>query len=369
MVKTNLSQIKSHLKNLKDAKDLEDIKKSSNSVKKHKKIRIAINGFGRIGREVLRNCIDDKNIEVVCINNTHGAEDSRYYLQFDTSQKTFKYKVLAKKNLVVILKEDEKVEIPIIGERKIENIDWSKYNVDIVVESTGVFTTKEDALKHIKSGAKKVIISAPSKTDGCFYFLRGVNDKSYKNQKVVSTASCTTNSMTAIINEIHRKYKIKSGLFSTIHSVTGDQKILDSSHKDFRRGRAGAFNIVPTTTGAQKAVVEIIPSLKNKLSGIAYRVPTPTGSVTDLNLHTQNKVEIESLKKYLKQVSNKLKGIIEYSEEEIVSTDIVGNKNSGIIDSKLISVTNSNYIKLVIWYDNECGYSNRLVEVCKIIGK
>lgn len=334
-------------------------------VKGGKKIRVAINGFGRIGRMILRAGFDDPNIEFVRINDLGGIEAARYFLQHDSAHGTFPYDVKIDKNYLVIGNK----RILVTTERDINKLAWRKQNTALVCECTGIFTKTEDAKIHIKQGANKVLISAPGKGD-CFYLVRGVNDDDYKGEVLVSNGSCTTNSMSAVVNEIHKKFGIRKGMFATIHSVTGDQRILDANHKDFRRGRAAPFNIVPTTTGAAKAVTRLIPELEGKLHGIAYRVPTIDGSVTDLNLELKTNVTKENINDFLKKICSKhLNGIIEYSEEELVSSDIIGNSHSGIIDSLSTEVIDNNLLKLVVWYDNEWGFSNRMVEVIKVMCK
>ncbi|MFP4402241.1 MAG: type I glyceraldehyde-3-phosphate dehydrogenase [Candidatus Nanoarchaeia archaeon] len=330
----------------------------------NKKVRIAINGFGRIGRMIFRAGFEDSNVEFVTINDLGGVESARYYLQHDSSQGNFHKTVEIDGDYLVI--GDKRIKV--ISQRDIHELPWKEDNIDVVAECTGVFSDVDKARIHIEKGAKKVLISAPGKGD-CFYFVRGVNDYEYHGQDVVSNGSCTTNSMSALLYAIHKKYGVKQGLFSTVHSVTGDQRILDAEHKDFRRGRAGPFNIIPTTTGAAKAVVKLIPELDGKLHGVAYRVPTPTGSVTDLNIELNQEVSTEELNEFIKHISSTdLVGVLEYSEDELVSTDIIHNPHSGIVDSKMTQVINGNLAKLVVWYDNEWGFSNRMVEVMKIMG-
>lgn len=328
------------------------------------KVRVAINGFGRIGRMILRAGYDDPNIEFVIINDLGGAEAAAYFLKHDSAQGPFPYEVSSNEDGILI--GDKKIKV--IAEKDINALPWKQYDIDVVAECTGIFTNSEQTQIHLKNGAKKVVISAPGKGD-CFYLVRGVNDNDYKDSyKIVSNGSCTTNSMTAIVNEIQKKYGIRKGMFATVHSVTGDQRILDSAHKDFRRGRAAPFNIVPTTTGAAKSVIKLIPALEGKLHGIAYRVPTITGSVTDLNLELDKDVTKEEINNFLKSVADtNLQGIVEYSEDELVSSDIIGNPHSGIIDALSTEVVAGNLVKLVIWYDNEWGFSNRMVEVMKLI--
>ena len=367
-----ISKIKGHLENIDFSSEIKEVKKTSSKkkVRTNNRVRVSINGFGRIGRMILRAGIDDDKIDFVCINNTHGIDDTIYYLKYDSAHGTFKYDIVKKDDFIIIKTKTRTHKIKVIREREIENLPWKKLKIDVVMECTGAFTKYELAKKHILVGAKKVIISAPSKSDGCFYFLRGVNDNKYKGEDVVSNASCTTNSVAAIINEINKKYGVENGLFSTVHSLTLDQKTLDSSHSDFRRGRSSAFNIIPTTTGAQKAILEIIPSLKDKLSGVSYRVPTIDGSLTDLNLKLKKKTNMKNLKAFFEKLSNeKLKEIVGFSEENLVSTDIIGNSNSGIIDFNMTKLIGGDFLKLVVWYDNEWGFSNRMVEVAKIISK
>ena len=336
-------------------------------VKEHsqKRVKIAINGFGRIGRMIFRAGFNSKDIEFPVINDLGGVEAARYYLQHDTSQGNFDYNVEVEGNFLVI--GDKRIEV--ICERDISNLPWGDYGIDVVAECTGVFSDVEKAKIHIECGAKKVLISAPGKGD-CFYFVRGVNDHEYHGQDIVSNGSCTTNSMSALVYALHKKYGVKQGMFSTVHSVTGDQRILDAEHKDFRRGRAAPFNIVPTTTGAAKAVTRLIPQLEGKLHGVAYRVPTPTGSVTDLNIELEQDVSVEELNNFIHELSKtELQGILEYSEDELVSSDIIGNPHSGIVDLKMTAVINNRLVKLMVWYDNEWGFSNRMVEVLSIMGR
>jgi glyceraldehyde 3-phosphate dehydrogenase len=341
---------------------LQDIK---GEVAAGKKVRVAINGFGRIGRMILRAGFSDPSIEFVAINDLGGAEQCRYFLQYDTTQGKFPYQVKVDGDYLVI--GDRKIKV--IMEKDINKLPWKEFNVDVVAECTGIFTDRDKCEIHIKNGAKKVVISAPGKGE-CFYLVRGVNDSQYNGEVIVSNGSCTTNSMTSIVYAIHKTFGIDKGMFSTVHSVTGDQRLLDAQHKDVRRGRAGPFNITPTSTGAAESVVRLIPELKGKLHGIAYRVPTPTGSVTDLNLELKRNVTKEEMNAFLKNLAqNELSGIVEYSEEELVSSDIVGNPNSGIVDAKSTMVVGGNLVKLVIWYDNEWGFSNRMIEVIKLISK
>lgn len=343
---------------------MQDIKQEIHT-QTNSKVRIAINGFGRIGRMIFRAGFENSNIEFVAVNDIGGIESAKYYLEHDSAQGRFPHRVEIEGDYLVI--GDKRVKV--ISQKDIHELPWNEMNIDVVAECTGVFSDVEKARIHIEQGAKKVLISAPGKGD-CFYFVRGVNDHEYHGQDVVSNGSCTTNSMSALLFAIHKKYGVKQGMFSTVHSVTGDQRILDAEHKDFRRGRAAPFNIVPTTTGAAKAVVRLIPELEGKLHGVAYRVPTPTGSVTDLNIELNQEVSTEDLNNFMKEISqNELHGVLEYSEDELVSTDIIHNSHSGIIDSKMTKVINGNLAKLMVWYDNEWGFSHRMVEVMQIMGR
>lgn len=341
---------------------LDEVKQEVSSTKK---IRVAINGFGRIGRMIFRAGFSDPSIEFVVINDLTAPQELAYLLKYDSSQGQFEHNVKVEDGNLVI--GDKKVKV--VSEKDIHSLPWREHNIDIVAECTGIFTKIEDSRVHIEQGAKKVLISAPGSGD-CFYLVRGVNDDSYNGEDLVSNGSCTTNSMTSVINELNKKFGIKKGMFATIHSVTGDQRLLDAPHKDPRRGRSAAFNIVPTSTGAAKSVVKLIPELEGKLHGIAYRVPTPVGSITDINLELKKEVTKEEVNSFLKEICSKhLHGIMEYSEENLVSTDIIGNPHSGIIDGLSTEVVSENLLKLVVWYDNEWGFSNRMIEVIKIMAK
>ena len=330
-----------------------------------KKVRVAINGFGRIGRMIFRASFSNPGIEIVAINDLGSIESAKYFLEHDSAQGHFGREVTIDGEYLVV--GDSKVRV--CAERDPHKLPWSEVGVDVVAECTGIFKTVDEARVHIKQGAKKVLISAPGQGK-LFYLVRGVNDEDYKGEDVVSNGSCTTNSASAIIDRIHKKFGIEKGMFSTVHSVTGDQRILDAGHSDFRRGRAAPFNIVPTTTGAAKAITRLIPELTGKLHGIAYRVPTITGSVTDLNVVLKKSVTKEEINDFLKELSNdELHVIVEYSEDELVSSDIIGNPHSGIVDGLSTEVIDGNLLKLVIWYDNEWGFSNRMVEVMTLISR
>lgn len=348
---------------MKDNNMLDEIK---NEISNGKKVRVAINGFGRIGRMILRAGFDDPQVDFVAINDLGGPNSARYLLQYDTAQGEFNHKVNIENDFLVI--GDKRIKI--LQEKDINKLPWGELGVDVVAECTGVFKDREQVNIHLNNGAKKVVISAPGKGD-VFYLVRGVNDDEYRDEfKVVSNGSCTTNSMAAVLSKINKKFGIRKGLFSTVHSLTGDQRLIDTAHSDLRRGRAAPFNIVPTTTGAAKAIIRLIPELDGKLHGIAYRVPTITGSITDINLELETDTNKEEINEFLKDICSKeLNGIIEYSQEELVSSDIIGNAHSGIIDGLLTQVVGNNMVKVVIWYDNEYGFSNRMVEVMKLISR
>jgi len=337
-------------------------------VAKTSKIRIGINGLGRIGRQVFRLAFERDTIEVVCANDVGDQATTAHLLKFDSVHGKWNADIQIKdKNLVVNGKT-----VAFYSTRNPLEIPWKKYNVDVVLECTGAFTEKESASQHITSGAKKVIISAPSKSKDVPTFVLGVNEEKYdpKNHSVVSLASCTTNSLAPVLKVIQDVYGIEKGFITTIHAYTNDQRILDLHHTDYRRARAAAINLIPTTTGAAKAIGEVIPELAGKLHGHAVRAPVPTGSITDIVVITKTPPkDAAELNAALKKSANgKMKGIMEYSEEDLVSSDIVNNPNSAIVDSKLTLVM-GNLVKVYSWYDNEWGYSNRMVDFVEYIAK
>jgi len=331
------------------------------------KIRIAVNGFGRIGRMVLKAGINDKDIEFVAINDLTDNKTLAHLFKYDTVFGKFDGTVEATDSTLVI--NGKKIQA--FAEKEPENLPWKKLKVDVVVESTGFFRTKELAEKHIKAGAKKVLISAPAKGDTPVKTLvKGVNDDEYKGEQIVSNASCTTNCLAPMVKVLHDAFKIKKGYMTTVHAYTADQRIVDGPHKDLRRARAAAANIVPTTTGAAKAVTEVIPELLGKLDGIAIRVPVPDGSVTDFVCEVEKNTSVEEINKLFKSMANgKLKGIIEYTEEPLVSHDIIGNHHSCIFDAENTHIIDGKFIKILGWYDNEWGYSCRMVDMIKVIMK
>ncbi len=332
-------------------------------------IKIGINGFGRIGRNVYRAAVENsgfgKDFNIVAVNDIAPIDSLAYMLKWDS----------------VYGKLDRHVKVEgtaiNVGGRKLEitqakdpaEIPWKKLGVDVAIESTGLFTEKDRAAKHLTAGARKVLISAPGK-DVDVTLVLGVNFEMYDKAKhnVISMASCTTGSLAPPAKVINDKFGIEKGMMTTIHAYTGDQKLVDLPHKDFRRGRAASLSIIPTSTGAAKAIGEVIPALKGRMNGFALRVPTPCGSITDLSFTTKQEVTADDLNKALKEAAEgKMKGIIEYCTEPIVSTDIIGNPHSAVIDSLLTMVVGGkgNFAKILSWYDNEWGYSNRIVELAQ----
>jgi len=330
-------------------------------------VALGINGFGRIGRLVLRASLSDHSTQVVAINDPFiPPEYMVYMLKYDTVHGHFKGHVEHKDGKLFVNGR----HIQVTGHSKPEEIKWGTFGADYVIESTGAFTTQESAGAHLKGGAKKVIISAPS--NDVPMFVMGVNEGTYKSQNVVSNASCTTNCLAPLAKVIHEKYGIVQGLMSTVHAVTATQKVVDGpSKKDWRGGRAATFNIIPSGTGAAKAVGKVIPSLEGKLTGMSFRVPTADVSVVDLTIVLDKGASYADIKKTIREASEKpeLKSILGYTEEEVVSSDFIGDPRSSIFDASAGIALNDKFVKLVSWYDNEWGYSNRVVDLAKHIAK
>lgn len=328
------------------------------------KIKVAINGFGRIGRVTARAILKNENLQIVAINDLTDAETLAHLFKYDSVHRTFDGEVSSSEGKININGN----EIAIYAERDPANIPWAKHNVDVVIESTGFFLTKELASKHLSAGAKKVILSAPAKGDDIKTIVYGVNEDILEgNEDIISNASCTTNCATPMIKIIDDLCGIENGFLTTVHSYTGDQNLHDAPHRDLRRARAAANSIIPTSTGAAVAVTKILPHLKGKLDGSAIRVPVPDGSITELTINVTKKVSIEEINEAFKKASlGAFKNIVAYNEDPIVSCDIVGDTNSCIFDSLLTQVM-GNTIKIVGWYDNEVGYSNRLVDLINVI--
>lgn len=329
-------------------------------------IKVAINGFGRIGRITARYLQNNNNIEICAINDLTDPKTLAHLFKYDSVHGIFDGKVEAGEGFIII--NDKKIDV--IKERDITKLPWAKYGVDIVLECAGVFKDKETVYNHIKNGAKKVIYSAPLKGADLTMVL-GVNHESYDATKhhVISNASCTTNCLAPVAKVLNDNFKIVKGFMTTIHSYTNDQKLLDLPHSDFRRARAAAVSMIPTTTGAAKAVGLVLPELKGKLDGYAVRVPTPNVSMVDLTVELEKTCTIEQVNNSVKEASNSyLKGILEYCTIPLVSIDFNGSKFSSIFDAELTNVIGGNLVKVVAWYDNESGYSKRLAELAEYVG-
>ncbi|MCL2416540.1 MAG: type I glyceraldehyde-3-phosphate dehydrogenase [Bacteroidales bacterium] len=325
--------------------------------------KVAINGFGRIGRLTYRFLLDKKGVEVVAINDLTDAKTLAHLFKYDSIHGRFPGTVDVDGDSIVINGKS----IKIYAERDPENLPWAELGVDIVVEATGVFRDREKMGKHIKAGAKKVVLTVPADKaeDVDATVVLGVNDHVItKDLQFISNASCTTNCLAPFAKVLNDKFGIKRGLMNTIHSYTNDQIILDAPHKDLRRARAAAMSIIPTSTGAAKAVGLVIPELKGKLDGFAMRVPTPDGSVVDLTCELEKPATAEEINAAFKEAANgPMKGILQYMEDPIVSVDVIGNPHSSIVDAALTKVMDGNFVKVVSWYDNEAGYSQRVVDL------
>ncbi|WP_078594439.1 type I glyceraldehyde-3-phosphate dehydrogenase [Evansella clarkii] len=329
--------------------------------------KIGINGFGRIGRVVFRAALNNPEVEVVAVNDLTDANMLAHLLKYDTVHGNLDISVEAKgDNLVVDGKE-----IKVIAERDPAQLPWGDLGVEVVVESTGRFTKRADAAKHLEAGAKKVVISAPASEEDITVVM-GVNEDKYdaENHHVISNASCTTNCLAPFAKVLNDKFGIRRGMMTTVHSYTNDQQILDLPHKDYRRARAAAENIIPTTTGAAKAVALVLPELKGKLNGGAMRVPTPNVSLVDLVAELDKEVTAEEINKAFQEAAEgNLKGVLSYSEEPLVSSDYNGNPSSSTIDALSTMVMEGNMVKVISWYDNESGYSHRVVDLVEYIAK
>ncbi|MGV2939883.1 type I glyceraldehyde-3-phosphate dehydrogenase [Mesobacillus sp. LC4] len=330
-------------------------------------VKVGINGFGRIGRVVFRAALKNPNVEVVAVNDLTDANMLAHLLKYDTVHGTLNEEITVDGDYLVV--DGHKVKV--LAERDPAQLGWGDLGVEVVVESTGRFTKRADAAKHLEAGAKKVIISAPA-SDEDITIVMGVNDDKYDaaNHHVISNASCTTNCLAPFAKVLNDNFGIKRGMMTTVHSYTNDQQILDLPHKDYRRARAAAENIIPTTTGAAKAVSLVLPELKGKLNGGAMRVPTPNVSLVDLVAELDKDVTVEEINAAFKKASeNELKGILGYSEEPLVSSDYNGCANSSTIDALSTMVMEGSMVKVISWYDNESGYSNRVVDLVDFIAK
>jgi len=333
-------------------------------------IRVAINGFGRIGRNFVRCWLgrEDSQIDLVAINDTSDPKTNAHLLKYDTMLGTLKNAdISADENSIVVNGKT----IKCVSDRNPENLPWKDWEIDLIIESTGVFTSKEGASKHLKAGAKKVLITAPGKNDDGT-FVVGVNHHDYDHDKhvIISNASCTTNCLAPIVKVLDEQFSIIKGTMTTTHSYTGDQRLLDASHRDVRRARAAAMNIVPTSTGAAKAVALVLPALKGKLNGVALRVPTPNVSMVDLVIQVEKNTFAEEVNQVLQEAAEgSLKGIMEYSDLPLVSSDYRGHDASSIVDASLTMVMGNDLVKVMAWYDNEWGYSQRVVDLAEIVAE
>ena len=324
-------------------------------------IKIGINGFGRIGRNVFRVLHASDDFEVTAINDLTDAATLAHLLKYDSNYGPYSGTVEAKEQSIVV----DGTEVAITAERDPASLKWGEMGVEMVLESTGVFRSQDECMMHVQAGAKKVLLSVPPKDKVDAIIVMGVNDDTLKPEDaVVSNASCTTNCLAPMAKVLHEAFEIKRGLMNTIHAYTSDQRLQDMPHSDLRRGRAAAESIIPTTTGAARAVGEVLPELKGKLDGFAMRVPIPVGSVVDLTVELGKNVSADDVNAAMSAAARgPLKGILEYCTDPIVSRDVVGNPHSSIFDSGLTIVMDGNFVKVVSWYDNEWGYSNRCVDL------
>jgi glyceraldehyde 3-phosphate dehydrogenase len=328
-------------------------------------IKVGINGFGRIGRNIVRTALGDKDIQIVAVNDITDSKTLAHLLKYDSVLGNLSNNITHTEDTISV---DGKV-IKVFKIKDPAQIDWSSVGAEIVIESTGLFTKGPEAAKHLRGSVKKVIISAPAEGPDATFVL-GVNDKTYdpKNHNVISNASCTTNCLAPVAKVLHETFGINSGTMTTIHSYTNDQKLLDLPHKDLRRARAAALSMIPSSTGAAKALHLVVPELKGKLDGYAMRVPTPNVSVVDLTVFVEKPATKESVNAALKAAAaGPMKGILGYTEEELVSSDFKGNSNSSIVDSEYTKVVGDKCVKVLAWYDNEWGYSCRVRDLVKLV--
>ena len=325
-------------------------------------MKIGINGFGRIGRLALRSCLERNNIEIVAINDLFSIEYLAYMLKYDSTHGRLKDEIIIQKNYLIIGRH----KIRVTSEKDPKEINWKEVGAEYIVESTGLFLTTESASAHLKSGAKKVILSAPSK-DKTPMFVMGVNHKNYdKKMDVVSNASCTTNCLAPIIDVLDRNFGVENGIMSTIHATTATQKTVDSpSPNNWRSGRGALQNIIPSSTGAAKAVSRVLPLMEGRLTGMAYRVPTANVSVVDVSVNLKKETSYAEICQAFKEASQskKYKGILGYTDEEVVSSDFISDSRTSIFDAKAGLEISSKFYKLVSWYDNEWGYANKLIDL------
>jgi glyceraldehyde 3-phosphate dehydrogenase len=332
------------------------------------KTRVAINGFGRIGRNAFKIAFDRADIEIVAVNDLTSTDVLAYLLKHDSNYGTYGHKVDSDEHHIIV----DGQKIPITAEKDPAALPWEKLKVDVVIESTGRFTKKEDAELHLKAGAKRVVISGPTKSDGVDTLVIGANDDKLEGAtEIISNASCTTNSIAAVMSIMDAEFGVEKAMLTTVHSYTASQVLQDAPAKDLREGRSAAENIVPTTTGAAIAVTLTVPQLKGKFDGMSVRVPTPVVSLSDVTMMLKKDTTVEDINAVLKKAAKEpyYQGIVGVSEEPLVSSDYIGNSHSGIVDLLLTNVVAGNLAKVVVWYDNEWGYSNRLVEVVADTGR
>lgn len=333
------------------------------------KTRVAINGFGRIGRNAFKVAFERKDIEIVAINDLTGTKMLAHLLKYDSNYGNYPHDVSSDEKHVVV--NDQK--IPVFAERDPADLPWDEHKVDVVIESTGFFVKSEAAKAHITAGAKKVVISAPAKDDGAETIVLGANESDLEdsNAVVFSNASCTTNSLAAIMDVMDREFGIQKAMMTTVHSYTADQRLQDAPHSDYRRARAAAQNIIPTSTGAAIAVAKTVPNLKGKFDGMAIRVPTSVVSISDVTMLLKKETTKEDINEVIRKVCAEpyYQGILTCTDDQLVSSDFIGNSHSGIVDLPSTNVVDGDLAKIAVWYDNEWGYSNRLVELVADIGK
>ena len=330
-------------------------------------MRVAINGFGRIGRSVFRILNDREYVDVVAINDIADNEAMAYLLKYDTVMGRFNDSVIVNNDIMITSFN----KVKMLAEREPVNLPWNDLAVDVVIESTGIFRTRTQLEDHLNAGSKRVILTVPSKDEIDYTLVIGVNDNGLnENHRIISNASCTTNCLAPMAKILNDEYGIDYGVINTIHAYTNDQRLADVPHSDWRRSRAAAENVIPTTTGAARAVGVVLPELNGKLDGIAMRVPVPDGSVVDFNVQLNKDVTVNQINEAVREASinGSLKGILEYSTLPVVSSDIIGNSHSSIFDAPFTRVIGGNYVKTLNWYDNEWGYSNRVVDLVSLLG-
>lgn len=339
------------------------------------KRKVAINGFGRVGRATFKAALDSRDIQIVAINDLTDPKTLAHLLQYDTVYGKFPKKVtgsdkkpISASSCVGSIQVDKKT-FPILAQKEPEKLPWRDLDVDVVIESTGFFTKGQDAAKHIKAGAKRVIISAPAKDDTTPTYVLGVNTRNGIKEEVISNSSCTTNSVAPVAAIIHAAFGIEKAMMTTVHSYTADQNLVDGPHKDLRRARAAAHNIVPTTTGAAIATTKTIPELAGKFDGLALRVPTICGSLTDFTMLLKKDATVEAVNEVFRKAAKSTlwRDILEVTDEPLVSSDIIGNTHSAIVDLSLTQVVGGNLLKVLAWYDNELGYAHRLVDLAAAV--